>query len=240
MGHSDRAESLYARAKTIHRKGVTSAYFRMLERAASVGSVESMFDLACYLEDGFVNKRGRQLLKQDRRKAVRLYCRAVAGDHTQAMINLAACLSAGRGAPVDDIAALKLEKRAARLGNMSALMNIGISYRNAGKTSTAVRWFHKAARHGDDSALLEIAKAELYGVGTRRDVTKALERLARVARSNVVSVYDNEQSCLLIARCYLDGWLVRRSYKKAIPWLRIAVATGSSEAKDLLAWLESW
>jgi TPR repeat protein len=132
--------------------------------------------------------------------------------------------------------AARLYRAAFRLGYSTAAYNLASSYQNVGEHRTAVRWFRRAFDAGDQSALLPLAQAELYGVGTSRDVEAALEKLKRVARGGRwFTQFDREQSMLLIALCLREGWLVRRDHPAAVRWLRRASRLGSAEAAGLLA-----
>jgi len=198
-----------------------------------------MCELASWYNDGLCDERGAVVVPMRPALAVRLYRTAADAGDTSAMVSLACCLSSGHGVARDAKAALLLEKRAARLGDSTALHNVGVSYRNAGRYATAVKWFRKAALAGDESAMFEVAKAELWGIGTRRNVASALKMLKRIATSRRVAPVEAEEALLLLAHCYLDGWFVRRVWRKAVPWLERATQLGNSEARDLLEWLRT-
>ena len=75
---------------------------------------------------------------------------------------------------------------------------------------------------------LEIAKAQLWGVGTRRDVAKAIEGLKRVHGSRTVAEEDRIEARLLLAYLFLDGSLVRETQKlnNLMVLLTIAISGG--------------
>ena len=75
----------------------------------------------------------------------------------------------------------KLYRRAFRLGSDTAAENLAATYQNLGRYRDAVRWYRRAEAAGSPTASLEIARAELYGTGTRRDAHSAFVRLQRLA-----------------------------------------------------------
>ncbi len=117
-----------------------------------------------------------------------------------------------------------------------ARYNAAVDLLNLGKHRAAVQRFRAVARGRDfaPEAQLELAKAELHGLGTRRDVPAAMKKLEAVARARGVCQFDNESAMLLLAQLYLHGWLVRRDYRKAVSWLRRAARLGSAAAWGLL------
>ena len=94
---------------------------------------------------------------------------------------------------------------------------------------------HKA---GDPSALLQIGRAELCGLGTRRDPIAALKKLRAAAASRTkywpASTGENVEAMIVIAQALLGGWLLPRDYNEGIRWLRRAAKWDSAAAKLLL------
>jgi TPR repeat protein len=138
--------------------------------------------------------------------------------------------------PGDLARAEKLYKQAFRLGNTTAAFNLAVTYQNLGRYRNAVGWFRRALAAGDPSAILELAKAELFGLGTRRNVAAAISKLRRVARGGAFTApLERTEAMLIIADALRNGWLVRRDYPQALGWLRKAARLGSDAAKGLLA-----
>lgn len=132
--------------------------------------------------------------------------------------------------------ASRLYRQAFRLGYVTAGYNLACTYQNLGDHAAAVRWFRRTLDAGDRSALMPLAQAELHGAGMRKDVPAALKKLKLVAvRERWFTQFEREQAMLLIARCLLEGWLVKRDYGAALGWLRRAARVGSAEAKGLLS-----
>ncbi len=216
-------------------KQVDPKSFAELERQAAAGDPRAIYRLGLeYETEGFGAYGVR---KYDPRKAVRLFRQAAKLGNTEAMLALAYCLTYGHGVRMDLQAALAWEKRADRLGDLDAAFNLGLTYLMMGKHGQAVRWFRKALAEGEVGAGLEPAKAELLGLGTKRDVESALQRLKKIAwsPSRYLSKADREEAAILGATVYLDGWLVPYDRKKAIRWLEKAAGIDSRTAIAMLA-----
>jgi uncharacterized protein len=74
------------------------------------------------------------------------------------MVRVAAMYSDGEGVERSFEKSLEWDKRAAELGELSALLNIGITYRNSGDARSARSWLEKAIAAGDGEAALVLAK----------------------------------------------------------------------------------
>lgn len=142
---------------------------------------------------------------------------AALGD-TSCMINLAVHLTSGRGVGRDLEAALRWERRAVLLGEPTAAMNAALTYKAMGKHRQAFAWLLRAQEMGNDVDL-ELAKARLFGAGTRRDPDAAVAGLKRVTRSTGVAEIERIEARLLLAWLYWDGTFVARSYEEHRRWL---------------------
>lgn len=120
---------------------------------------------------------------------------------------------------------------------VTATYNRGRDFQNRGDYAAAVRLYRRAAKAGDDSALLELARAELYGLGTRRNTKSAIRRLERVAVSKVTywpPHWMQSDAMLVLADIFMTGWPVKRDYNKGRRWVRRAAKLGSARAKAML------
>jgi hypothetical protein len=104
----------------------------------------------------------------------------------------------GEGVPEDKAMAMKLYRRAWRLGSHAAASNIAILYREQGKTRTMFRWFERVALAGDGSAQLDMAKCYLSGTGVRKDKQAALQCLAIANTSLYITEYEREEAQALL------------------------------------------
>jgi TPR repeat protein len=121
------------------------------------------------------------------------------------------------------------------MGHTSAAFNLAMTYKNLGHHKESVRWLRRAAVRSGGEGLLELAQAELFGIGTTRDVSAAVEKLRRVADKDSRNCqFDREGAMLLLYQIYYDGWLAPRDSEEALLWLRKAAKSGSAAAKGLL------
>jgi TPR repeat protein len=211
---------------------------RNLKRAASKHDCEALVTLGDFYRDGLRHPGGVVLVRRDRRAARRCFERAAELGDAQGMGVLADHLS-GLGARASDVArAERLYRRSFRNGYSTAAYNLASTYRNRGRYRQAVRWYQRAHDAGDPSALLQLALAQLYGVGTRRDPRAARAKLRRVARTRTrywpAAVGENVRAMLVVAQALLDGWLLPSDYKHGQRWLLRAAAWDSATAKAML------
>jgi TPR repeat protein len=205
-------------------------FVTLLRRAAALGDVESMTKFAMYLRDGLQDRNGKTVLARDGKTSARWYRKAAELGDPSAMNAYATLLPQRRSAE-----AIGWYLRAIRSGDLVAGFNLAVTYQNLARHKEAVAWFRKVAAAGEIDALLPLAKAELQGLGTRRNVSAALEKLRRVAEATgVVTQFDQEEAMRTLAQAYYDGWLVRRDWAKSVRWLRRAADLGSSAARGLL------
>lgn len=80
---------------------------------------------------------------------------------TSAMTRVACMYGEGKGVEYNFAASVNWDIKAAAAGSQTALVNLGISYRNIGDTRRAKEWFGKALQAGDGEAALELAKMYL-------------------------------------------------------------------------------
>jgi TPR repeat protein len=206
---------------------------RELEAKGRAGDGDAWSTLGMLLRDGVRDRHGRLRVRPNPKRALACFERAAALGDAGGLMELANERSR-RGKFRESLA---LNRRAARLGEQTALFNAAIDLRRLGRHRDAVKVLRRLATAGNDSALLEVAKAELLGVGTRRNPTLALEHLAQVAQrrsSSRASDWDRELAMLRIAQTFLDGLLVPFDYPRARRWLERAALEGSEVARAML------
>lgn len=212
----------------------------LLRQAARQGDADAMNDLGALLRDGLTDRRGRTILKRDLRASIRYFSEAAHLGDRNAMDSLATALAygtegSGKIATPAVAEALRWYRRAVRLGG--DCYNLAVTYQNCGQYRKAVAWFRRSASEGSIEALLSLARAELYGVGTRRNLAGGMAKLRRVAmakRNAPVSQFDREDAMLLLAEVLQHGWLAPRDYQRSLSWLRRAAKVGSAAASGLL------
>src|SRR6185503_1823258 len=94
---------------------------------------------------------------------------------------------------------------------------------NLGRFRDAVRWYRRAETAGSPTAPLEVARAELYGTGTPRNVRSAFITLKRLARQRLGwNNWLRVEAMQLLGDALVTGWLVRRDVARGEAWLRRA------------------
>lgn len=226
-----------------HANGDLRSYARYLRDAAKLNEPDSMTTLAMHLLDDLKSKSGRMVILKDSRRAERLFRAAAKLGNTTAMLSLGAMvgnrdLARRRNGerlklPTE---ALRWEQRAAALGDELAQFNLAMSSLNAGRPSESVRRFRARASR-DNDALFEVAKAELWGRGTKQNVRAAMRKLEWLAKNgDDMDELTRGDVMVLLARTLSEGWLVPRDFGTAVRWLKRAVReTRCAEARGRLA-----
>lgn len=202
----------------------TPAEIKALHEAAAADDREALSELAELYDDGTARGGdGKLLVKRDRRRARRFYVRAAQLGDAGAMTVLADQLTAKLHSARALTQAETLYRKAFRLGYDTAAENLAATYLNVGRYRDAVRWYRRADAAGSPTASLEIARAELYGIGTRRDARTAFRRLERLARQRLGwNSWLRVEAMELMADALINGWLARRDYARGLAWLRRA------------------
>jgi TPR repeat protein len=207
---------------------------RELEAKGRAGDGDAWATLGMHLRDGVRDRRGRLRVRPNPKRALACFERAAALGDAGGLMALANERSR-RGKFRESLA---LNRRAARLGEQTALFNAAIDLRRLGRHRDAVKVLRRLATDGDDSALFEVAKAELLGVGTRRNPKLALEHLELVVEARrdryPTTEGERELAMLRIAETFLDGLLVPFDYPRARRWLERAAKEGSTVARETL------
>lgn len=207
---------------------------QQLRALAANGDVGALGALASAYREGVESADGGVLVRADSRLASRYEKLAAQAGHADSMTALAIDLS--RKDP-RSIAAKKLYKAAYAKGDMTAAYNLAALFQKAGDYKKAVRWFRRAFAGGDTTALLPLARAELYGLGTPRNVRGALTKLRRLAASNLQlhpPYWLQCEAMLVLADAYISGWPVPVNFKRGVQWLKRAADLNSAPATALL------
>jgi len=135
----------------------------------------------------------------DYERALQSFEKGAALGDVSCLTRLAYLFDVGIGVAIDKAFAMRCYQRAWRRGRCYiAANNIAVLYRESGKLRAMFRWFERAAKQGDDDALLELAKCYLGGVGVRRSIDQALRRLSAAAsRPNLFEATREEVAALL-------------------------------------------
>ena len=220
----------------------TAATVRVLRQEAKQGNVAALSQLGTLFLDGLRSRHGAVLVRGNVGAGRRMLERAIELGDADAMLELATHLTEQAASTADRARALALYRRAFRRGEATAAYFLADTYKRRGRYREAVAWWRRAHAAGDARAILDLALAELHGVGTRRDGPGALAKL-RLAASAPTRWYprssgENVRAMIHLARVYGEGWLVPRDGAESARWLRRAAEWDSAIAKAMLA--EHW
>lgn len=109
----------------------------------------------------------------------------------------------GEGVPENKPLAMKIYRKAWRLGSHASAENIAVLYREQGRFSMMFRWYQRAAAAGDGSSHLEMAKCYLAGSGVRKNPQASLRCLAVAIGSHYISEYEREEAQALMTELSL-------------------------------------
>jgi uncharacterized protein len=129
------------------------------------------------------------------RLAFRLCLAGAKAGNLSCQLNVGNLYDDGNGTKRNRVAALYWYKRAYRRGDLCAANNIGIMWRNEGKTKRALSWFRTAVRLGDEDANLEIAK---YYLDVEFNPARAISYLEQVRDSKSVCEASAEEAVALL------------------------------------------
>ncbi len=150
------------------------------------------------------SERGVLFLQADRlwdggelRSAFRLLLRCAKAGESGAQLNLGYMYDTGVGMKGNRAKAMYWYRRAYRNGCASAANNIGTIFRDEDEPETALAWFERAIRMGDDDAHLEIAKLYLGPLG---DMRKAVVQLRRTIAGVVVCEASRDEARMMLKK----------------------------------------
>ncbi|NPU93027.1 MAG: sel1 repeat family protein [Gammaproteobacteria bacterium] len=90
------------------------------------------------------------------------------------------------------------DKKAAKLGSSSAMLNVAITYRCLGELEQAVVWFKKALSSGNEEAALHLAK--IYMICCKKN--QNVKELLMIARDGKYVCQDSrDEASKLLKRC---------------------------------------
>jgi TPR repeat protein len=129
----------------------------------------------------------------------------------------------------DPVDAVRLWRLAAEMGDASAQLNLGTSYRDGEGVekdyTEAVKWFRKAAEQGNALAQNRLGRRYDNGEGVEKDYAEAVKWYRKAADQG-----DAIAQCNL-GNCYLSGRGVEKDYTEAVEWYRKAAEQGNADAQ---------
>ena len=117
-----------------------------------------------------VTQLGDKLYEQGKfEEAFAVYLKAAKNGDLSSMTQVANMLTCGEGVDCNFDNAIEWELKAIEGGEISAMVNVGISYRMKGEIKKSKYWFEQALEKGNGSAALELAK--IYMVSDKEKET---------------------------------------------------------------------
>jgi tetratricopeptide (TPR) repeat protein len=144
---------------------------------------------------------------------------------SEQMVNLGDSYLEGRGVPQDDLQAEHLYRKAADLGNATAMVKLGVGSR-AWNPREAARSFHKAADLGSATAMVNLGALHEAGHGVAKDDSKALVWYRKAAD------LGEARAVFRVGFMYEHGrGGLAKDDAEALVWYRKAADLGNDDAK---------
>ena len=126
--------------------------------------------------------------------------------------------------------AVQYWKKAAKNGNVVAMVNLGIVYEEIYEDhKESFKWYKKAAESGDAESMFEIGIYYYRGEYVEKDVFKSFGWCKKAAENGIVNAMD-WTGCF-----YRDGEGVQQNFQEAIKWFKKSADGGNPyAAKNLL------
>ena len=195
--------------------------------AASSGSREAQFIVACAYCDGMLSEQGEIIVPRNRAQAAKWMERAALAGEPSAMVNIGFYYDCGIGVRRDPDRALFWYEAVWKKHRIeSAANNIAAIYRDKKDHRRAFGWYQKAADAGDGDALVEVAVRYLSGSGVRKDPQRGVQLLRRAIRSAKITESGRDDAKYQLGLSYLRGSGVPLSVARARKWLTDANRTG--------------
>lgn len=150
--------------------GQDASAFRLLQRGADEGDLDSVEYLAWFYDTG-------RHVRQDKAEAARLYRRAAIAGQANAQWRLGVMLHTGEGVREDPVEALAWIRRAAAQDHPSGTASLAVMYANGRGVSVdyaqAMRYYRRAARLGSSGGFRGVGVLYRNGQGVAADRVEA-------------------------------------------------------------------
>ena len=184
----------------------------LYEEAAKNGNEVGQCNLAwCY-------ENGTEATPQDYKMAIYWYEKAIEKDYDRAYLNLSIIYYYGNGCDKDPDKCFIYAKKAADLGNPTAMNNLGFYYENGVGTpidnDKAMEYYSKAAELKEGIACNNLGESYYNGVVTNKDLKKAFYWYQKGAELGYPLSFYN------VGYCLANGEGTAKNERLALRWFR--------------------
>ena len=208
------------------KKGDKTRAVSLFETGAAKGDTDAMFNASVLL-----------FRANEPQKALRLLEQAAEKGHPEAMLNLGIfCETGARGVKRDEKRALKLYLESSSKGCADAEYTLGRLYERgrcgvAVNPALAFKHYAKGAENGSPPAMNSLGMMYFKGIGTERDLKRALSEFLR-------SAFEGDKRGMMNAAfMYRYGYGTKKSAPEALKWYTRAAEAGHGSAGVCLAQL---
>ncbi len=179
------------------------------EKSLNMGDISSGYNIALiYIKN------------KEYEKAISYLVSGLENEHTPSIRVLASMYQKGEGVCQSEQIAINLYNKAATLGDVKAIDQLGRFYYSKQDYATSYMYFFKGAELNDPDSIYHLALSCAKGLGTKQDFSKAFHYYELGAKLN-------EPRCLYnLSIYYRDGIIVEQNKELALKLEELAIQKG--------------
>lgn len=209
--------------------------WKQLIQKAEKGDTKAMNEVAFWLREGLTLNH-IQIVKVDNKESFSWTSKAHQLGDLEATEQYADYLTDKKNVVCEPNIELgmQLYEKCMQHGSKRAAYCLGLEYRNKLQFEKAFEYYQLAQSNENQFQDLIIGQCYYYGIGVKKDKSKALEALKSVDITNCTG-YEADETNYLIGKIYLDGEAVQQDLNKARTYLELADKDGDHRsAQELL------
>lgn len=201
--------------------------FNTIKEMADGGYLPAQYQLGMIYYEG-------KILPMNKEIAYQWIDKAATGGNADAQYQLGLIYYGGDGKetrPFNENLAIQYFESAGAQEHGMAQYSVGNILVSGGKNGVkGFEWLQKAEKNGVEEAVFLIGYCYMEGLGTKKDIRKAVEYITRAAN------FENPDACRVaqgvIGNWYLQGTNVPKDIEQAVIYLQKAVDNGNNDAKN--------